>query len=404
MIIYCLIKNELKMLWKDRVALISLFLLPCFFIWFFVQVFTPYLDNKRFSEKFQIALVNEDKTAYSKMLLSQFETASHLKELVKIQETEERKALEMLEKNEVAGIILLPAGFMDSIYTGENKPFVFIGNKEKRAAANLMKHQLLSAANLISAGQSGIITAWRYAYWGGAGEDLLAKLEKQLTYSFTMNSLGRNRVFREETVSFLPKITAAEYFTASLLAVFASFLGFMGMKSLVYEKAPGLRDRLRASPLKMWQILLGKFTASFVLVLVQLVFILLLTSAFFKTYLGSPVVSILVLLAASSFAVAAWATFIAAVSSTVQIADLLGYLGTPLLAIIGGNIYPLIALPDTIKRVSDFTFNKWMASGFTKIFAADPTLSLTPDVWHLMMIGSVLLIISLGILAWPRRK
>ncbi|MBZ4653698.1 MAG: hypothetical protein JG781_1037 [Peptococcaceae bacterium] len=87
------------------------------------------------------------------------------------------------------------------------------------------------------------------------------------------------------------------------------FIGnsFMGMKSLVYEKAPGLRDRLRASPLKMWQILLGKFTASFVLVLVQLVFILLLTSSFFKTFLGSPVVSILVLLAAASFTPQGWA-------------------------------------------------------------------------------------------------
>lgn len=404
MVMYTIIKQELKIFRKDRAAVIMLFTLPFLFIWLFMQAFSPYLYSSRYSEKFAIAIVDNDRTTASKMIVSQFETAVYLQDYVKVHHTDESTALKMLNQNRISGIIIIPPEFISSIYQGENKPFTYIGNKSRQATSDLVKNQLLSATNLVSAGQSGVITVWRYTKWGGGSPELQEQQLNESLYKFTMNSFGRNRIFTAKTVSSIPDVKPAEYFTAALLIVFATFLGIRGMKSLVNEKASGLTNRLRASPVKNWQIIGGKFLVTFLLVVIQIALILLATGIVFDNYLGGPVANMALIVAASAFAVAAWSIFVACISPTPQAADLLGYLGTPLLAMIGGNIYPLVAMPEVIKGLSNFSFNKWAMDGFLKLFAGDPSAPVTNDALMLFITGSMLLAGATGIFTLSGRK
>lgn len=395
MLIFTVIKNELKVFRKDKVSLAVYLGLSLFFIWVFMQIFSPYHYEKRYSEVIELGLVNQDNTALSKMITNQFKTAEGVKDLLKFHDLAEEEALTKLRANELTGVILLPEGFVNSIYWGENKPFIFIGNNSQRAKADLIRYQLNSACNLITAGQSGVITVWRYAKWGGADQALLDQLYNDTVYRFTMSSLGRGRVYASETVSAIPAVGPAEYFTAALLIVFGTFLGIKQTKTLVVEKEAGIFRRLKGTKAGAWQIILGKLGANFIIMLGQLFLVLLISRYFFQNYLGNRFLDLLIITSASALCISAWAIFVAAISPSSQTADLLGYLGTLFLAIIGGNIYPMVALPGYIKSLHGFSFTKYAMEGFLKLFAGSPTASLYHESVILMGFSCTLIFFAI---------
>lgn len=404
MLIFTVIKNEFKVFCKDKVSLGVYLCLTLFFIWVFIQIFSPYHFEKRYSEPIELGLVNKDNTAFSKMITYQFATTDGVKDFLKFHDTSAEQALAKLQKNELAGIILLPEGFVDSIYWGENKPFVFIGNSSQRVKADLIKYQLHSACNLITAGQSGVITVWHFAKRGGANQVLLDKLYNETVYKFTLSSMGRGRVYASETLSSIPRVNPAEYFTAALLVVFSAFLGIKQTKTLVVEKEAGIFGRLKAAQVGAWQIILGKLCANLLIIMGQLLFILLLTHYAFQNYLGNSILDLLIIAGATALCISAWAIFVASISSSVQTADLLGYLGTLFLAIIGGNIYPMVALPEYIKSLHGLSFTKYAMEGFLKLFAGSPTVSLYHELGFLLCFSCVLVLCAVLTMELEWRK
>ncbi|HWJ02704.1 MAG TPA: ABC transporter permease, partial [Verrucomicrobiae bacterium] len=334
----------------------------------------------------------------SRLITRQFETSQALKEYVTVIHANDQEAREMLQDNKVAGVIVIPRDFIASLYEGENKSVKFVGNPQQRMAANLIKNQLVSAANLVSAGQSGVITVWRFTKWGGASYPVVEEQFNKAMLSFTMNSMGRFRLFEEMTVSAIPKVTPAEYFTSALLIIFASFLGMRGMRSLVEEKSNGIWERLKASPVKPWQVVLGKFLAVFLMVFGQIAISFLLTVLIFKNYMGGSLMNALLVLLGSSFAVAGWSMLIAALAPSAQSAELIGYTVTPLMAVVGGNIYPLSSLPEGIRTISGLTFNKWAMDGFLRVFSGERGPMVSNEVLALFAIGlSLVLAASIGL-------
>ncbi len=404
MLVWQICKNELKMFIKDRVALIMLFTLPLLFIWLFMQAFSPYLYDSRYSELFSIAIVDEDNTTLSQMLVNQFQGEEYIEKYVQVHHTDRSTAMDMLEKDEIAGIIIMPEDFTGSIYRGENRSLIYIGNQAQAFTSDLLKGQLESSCQLVSAGQSGVLAVLRSIALGGANADLRDSQLQETVYAFTMDALDRTRIFAEKTVSFIPNVNPSEYFSASLIIVFVAFLSIRGMKSLLDEKEPGMGNRLKSSPLRLWQLIGGKLLASFLVAFVQLIVIVSITGLVFQNYFGGSMLNLCLLFLAAAFAVAAWAMFVAGVSPNPQVASLLGYVGTPVLAIIGGNIYPLVAMPDILKTASQFTLNRWAMDGFLKVFAGDTSFTVGQDVSMLIIIGAVFLVlgtVSFG-LAWKR--
>ncbi len=396
MMVIWIFKHEMKQLLKDRVAAGLLIALPLLFIWLFSLALGPHLNSDRFASKFEIALVDQDDTPGSRMLAQQFETSDYVKGYVKVDHTSEGSALELLRQDRIAGIVLIPAGFIDSVYAGTNKPLTFIANANTRAESDLIKNELTGAADLVSAGQSGIITVWRYTKWGGADQTLADKQFSAAVSSFTLASLARNNVFRLETVSGLPDVTWLEYFTAGLLAVFASFLGLRGVSSFQAERTAGMAQRLQASPLRPWQMVLGKFLALSLLIMGQLVLVVLVTGVMFHNYLGGSLAGMAVISAATAFAASALSLLAASLFHSAQAASLAGYAGSLLLAFAGGNIYPLVDLPEGVRKLSSFVFDRWSMDGFLRVFAGETFMRIAPDALVLLSISGVTLALAAG--------
>ncbi|GEN35674.1 ABC transporter permease [Aneurinibacillus danicus] len=404
MLVKTLILKELTLYWRDRKAIGLLLVLPLFFIWLFVQVLSPYLFSSRYSQAFEIAFVDEDQTFNTKMISRQLEELDYMKGFITVHKTERTQAMRMLETNRIAGAIMIPKGFTASLYSGDNYPVEFIGNRTRKEQADQIKNQLISAMNDLSAGQSAVKAVWHAARDGGASAEQLDRVMKDSVLDFMMRALGRNEIYEEITLSSIPQVSFPEYFTSALAVVFVSFLGIRGSRSLAEEKELGMLDRFRAASVGMWQVFTGKFFGIFLLLWIQTALLVIGASLLFDNYLGAQPASFLFVFTATAFAVASWSFLLAVLGLFSKGTELLGYIGTFFLAIIGGNIYPLFSLSDSLQTASEFTFTRWAMHGMLKIFSGDESLSVWPETRMLLIIGCVLLTIAAILLPFVGRK
>lgn len=386
-----LLKNDIKLFLKDWKACIILLAVPFLFIGFFAWTLTPYLSKSSFAEPFPIALVDNENTTQTRMLTKQLDEMGIFSEILRI---DEAKARQKLSDRSISSIIIIPAGFTESISMGENKPVTVIGSRATPLQSYIVKSLMQSAANQVSAAQSAITTIYHFNQKAGLKGDELEKQFNDSTMQFFLEALSRREVFTqlEGTPQF--NLTPVEYFTAALLVVFIMFAGMPGMKMLVTERSTGITRRLAASPVKMWQIVLSKLITSLLLVVLQFGVIIAMTSVVFNNYWGAPIKSILLLFGGLVLAVSAWSVFVSSIASSPASADVLGNLGILLSAVVGGSIYPLSTMPEFVRQISHLTINRWAMDGFMVLFSGNDALSVAS--YSLVLAGMALALFMLS--------
>ena len=407
-----LTKNDIKLFFSDWKAVILYFGLPFAFVGLFVLSLSPLLEGNKFIEPFNIAIVDKENSLESRMLINQFLSQAGTLEsddedsikLVNFIKTDESNAMKMLEDEDVAGIVIIPDNFVYSMSVGENKPFEVITNASQPLVSNLIKNYMESYADIISASQNGIMTAYVFYSKVATPEEFYNKKYSDVITKFTLKALSRTSVFSMRTESYIPNVTRYEYFTASLLAVFIMFGGIMGIKFTASEKQLGISTRLNISPLTGIEFIAGRFLTVFILSLLQFLSVIIPGGIIFKIYLRTSPFYKLLMFIITVFTVSAWAVFIAVISPTPITADLAGSLGTLLMAAVGGSIYPLTALPDSIKTISYFTINRWAVQGFLEIFSGKLTGGFFVNIAVLAAMGIIYLLLSLPFLKLIQKR
>lgn len=410
--IFIVVKNDMKLFFSDWKAVILFFGLPFSFVSLFVLSLSPLLESNKFIDSFNIAIVDKENTLESRMLINQFLNqgkedsifVDDTETLVAFIKTDESNALEMIKSGKAVGAIIIPEGFVYSMSVGENKPFHVITDSSKPLTSNFIKNYMQSYADLISASQNGIMAAYTYYSKITSAEKFYEDKYPETITKFSLKALSRNEAFISRKVSYIPDVTKYEYFTAALLVVFIMFGGIIGIKFIAGEKQLGINIRLNVSPLRDFELITARVITVFILSLLQFLSILIPGALIFDVYLRGSFIYILIMFIVTVFTVSAWGVFIAMASPTPIAADLVGSLGTLLMAAVGGSIYPLIALPDSIKFLSLFTINRWAVHGFMEIFSGSLSSTFYMDIGILLMMGLVYLGLSVPFLRLVRLK
>ena len=393
-------KNDVRLFLKDWKACLLLLAAPLLFISFFTYALSPYLDKSSFIEPFPIALVDLENTTQTRMLENQLKEISLFSEIRRLSEDE---AMQQLSDQTVGGVIIIPVDFTNSVAVGENRPVTVVGNSAKPLQAYVVKNIIQSAANLVSAAQSAIITIYNYDYKAGlSGAELDARYNNAIMEYF-MEALARNEVFTTVDRQSGYDLSPVEYFTAALIVVFLMFAGMPGMKMLVTERSEGITRRLSAAPVGMWKVILSKLLVSVLLLILQFGLIIAVTSKVFNNYWGAPIKNILILFCGIILAVSAWSLFVAVISSSPASADIIGNLGILLMAVVGGSIYPLSSMPAFIRNLSRLTINRWAMDGFMVLFSGNDAMGTGLYAIVLAAMGCVFLAASVLIMKSMRR-
>lgn len=360
-------------------------------IWLFTQALSSHLFASRFSQPFAIALVDEDQTFNTRLISRQLEETEYLKGFITVQHVTKAEAIRSIERNEIAGAVVIPQGFTASLYSGDNWPIQFIGNPAQQKRSVQMKNELTSAVQYISAGQSAVKAVWYAARDGGASPEQLDRLMKESVMTFMSQALARGELYRERTLTSLPGVKLPEYYTAALGVLFAGFFAVRGSRAFTVEKESGVLRRLYAVPVAWWQVGIGKFIALFGVLLVQIAILFGAAIFLFDVYVGSQWGEIVLLLLSASFVLGAWGMLLGVIGLISRGADVLGYVGTFLLAFLGGCIYPLFSLPEVLQVLGEWTFQHGMMAGLLVIFSGQDGSALMPICGRLLLVGSLLL-------------
>jgi len=396
-----LLKNDIRLILRDWKACVLLLAAPLLFISFFTYALSQYLEKSSFIEPFPIALVDKENTTQTRMLIHQIEDIGIFSHVIVM---DEEDALRYLADKEVGGVIIIPEDFTNSVAIGENRPVTVVGNGVMPLQAYIVKNTAQSAANLVTAAQGAINTIWHYDNKAGLSDSELDARFNEAVMDYMLTALARTAVFESVEAENGSSVTPAEYFTAALIVVFMMFAGMPGMKMLVSERAGGITARLAATPVRMWKVVLSKLLVSIMLLVIQFGIIILMTSRLFNNYWGAPVRDVLILFGAIILAVSAWSVFTASISPTPASADIIGNLGILLMAVLGGGIYPLTSMPESIRRISVLTINRWAMEGFMVLFSGSSVTDTGTHAMVLALMALILFAVSAFMIRFARRR
>lgn len=164
-----------------------------------------------------------------------------------------------------------------------------------------------------------------------------------------------------------PEANGAELAVPGSAVLFGLFAISLVGYGFFREYRWGTADRLRASPLRTSEIVLGKFAAPILTVVLQLISLFVAGTLLFDLEITGSVLGIALVGASFALCLVAAGAALFALCRTYQQLNAIANLVAVLLAGIGGAIVPFETLPEWAQAVAPITPGYWAMEGFTRV-------------------------------------
>jgi ABC-2 type transport system permease protein len=324
--VFAMAIKDLRLLLRDKTGFFFTFFFPLIMAVFFGAMFSGGGGGSGIS----ILLVDEDGTAKSSEFVTLLQEAPELK--VTISERED--AVSRVRRGKSTAYIVLKKGFGDAYGRafGGDPPEIELGVDPARKA------------------EAGLLQGVLAQYAAKRFEKLIASSGGNLSpitidqRQVTVQRAGPNNAF---AISFPQGIIWGIIGCAAAFGI-----------SLVVERTGGTLVRLRMSPLHRSQILAGKALACFLTTMGVAILLLTVAVVVFKVRPNSlPFLGMAVLSSALGFV--GIMMFLSVLGKTEQSAGGIGWAVLLVMAMTGGGMIPLFAMPPWMLNVSHFSPIKW---------------------------------------------
>lgn len=389
--VIALMKKDLKLLFKDKMAVFFTFVFPLMFAFFFGSIFS----NSGGAQGLKVAVTDLDQTETSQAFVQQLKDASEFR----VTEIDEASAKELVRTGKQVAFIILPEGFGENyggLFSGQ-PPEIFVGIDPARTAEagylegslmklgikrfelafsdlNEMVKQLDFSIEDIQLSDD-MPEEWRsllgdfLPQFKELTEQELAKLPQGIeTTGLSFGSGGDNpmmplKMTKEEVL--VQKTGPRNAFSITIpqgviWAIMGCVIGFA--ISLVREKTLGTLDRLAIAPISRTQILAGKALGCFAAQ--AMVVTLLFTIAYFVLDVRFDFIKLLLAVIAAGICFVGVMMFFASITKTEQSVAGMTNAFLILMGMIGGAMIPLFAMPGWMQSISHVSPVKWAILAF----------------------------------------
>lgn len=324
--IYVVVVKEITQIVRDPIALLLMFILPAFLL--FIFGFAINLDIRTIP----LAVLDHDKTENSRVLVDRFITSGYFK--LKQRLSSEDQINWLLDRGEVKAIIKIPANFQREVFKGKTTPVqIIIDGTDNNTATVVMGY-----ARMIMQQHS---------------KDVLFELLR--TNRGTILT-GIPTLDVRPNIWYNPELRSINFMVPGLIGIIMMVVGVVNMSvSIVREKERGTIEAIMVSPLRPFELMLGKIIPYILIAFIDLNLIILLGKFVFHVpfrgnFLLFLFLSFLFLASALSMGL-----FISSIAKTCQVAWLISFLATILPSIIlSGFIFPISNMPKIIQFISYF--------------------------------------------------
>jgi ABC-2 type transport system permease protein len=274
-----------------------------------------------------LAVLDQDRTPASRELLDAYRAADYFRIAYEVASEDEIQGL--IDNGQARAAILIPPGYAQHLAHGETAQIAFILDGSDPTIAGTA----LSAATLIGQARSTRVLTERLAA-RGAGT-LSAALDV------------RTRVW------FNPDLVSAYYMVPGLIGLILQFLTIVLTSSaIVRERERGTIEQLIVTPIRSWELMVGKLAPFVIIAFIDLVEILVFGVLLFSVPINGSIPLLLALSALFLVTTLGIGLFISTVANTQQEAMLTSILFNLPSIFLSGFFYPLEAMPLVLQWIS----------------------------------------------------
>jgi ABC-2 type transport system permease protein len=288
-------------------------------------------------------------------------------------------AIDRLRRDELDGLVVIPAGFDRALRAGEPVEIRFAATPDEGfALRGLIQGPVASQAASIGAARVAV-----EARQGDLDTALAVAASVQERQIAVVTVTADDRPYEAD-------LGAIDQNAYQQLVLFVFITGLTAAVALIQTRQLGVSRRMLATPTGVGQIILGEASGRWFVTLLQGVFLAVATAVLFGVDWGSWIGSGAVILAFSLVAAGA-AMLVGALftnesqASGIAIALSLG------LAALGGSMVPLEVFPDTVRTVAYVTPHAWANDAFDALVrGGEPAGAVASQVLVLLAYAAVL--------------
>ena len=201
----------------------------------------------------RIGVVVREENTVTKMALRYVENMESVSQICDFVQVPEEEGFRLLERREIAALVILPEQLVEGIMNGQNPAVDVIFPQNAQLEAMLFRELTESGARLLRVAQAQIYGAADTAVEYGL-TDRLSVMETEIDSYNLAFALDRLAMYDEETVSATGQMSVLQYYAASGIVLFILLSG-MAVYPVMQQEPPSFQKQLkRQGTGTMWQL------------------------------------------------------------------------------------------------------------------------------------------------------
>jgi ABC-2 type transport system permease protein len=314
-------------------------------------------NSQSASDMLRFGVINHDRSIYSDMLLSYFESSKTFTGFITIVRGNDNYIKNAFKEGALDIYIVIPENFAQSMMVLDHKPIVVNISIHDTIKAIIMNNVLKSYEKYIAAVEANAVGLYDIMEKDGMEQDVIRSTNEKISIDMILTALGREAFFSLQPLTKFPATTVVQYYLNVILVMFWMYAGLYVGFQLIEEVRLGTFIRLKVANISAFQFLTAK-----TLLMTSVLAVLVMLTIQVQTGSSLNFKKCLFAVAVSAFCVN-FAVLLAALFSTTQRYILVGNLLCFFCIVMGGGIIPIQFLPQDIIRISRLTPNYYIMKG-----------------------------------------
>jgi ABC-2 type transport system permease protein len=277
-----------------------------------------------------LAVFDQDRGPAARRLLDAYQAADYFRLAYSVNSEEELRNL--IENGQARAAMIIPPDYGSQVESNGTGHVVFILDGSDPSVAT----NSLAAARLIAQQQATEILL-----------DRLAKVGQSME--------GKIPVEVHTTVWYNPDMVSAHFMVPGVIAmVLYAVTSILTASTVVRERERGTIEQLIVTPIRSWELLIGKLMPYAILAFIDTLEVLVLGSLIFKVPIRADLALVLLLSGLFLLVGLGIGLLISTVSNTQQEAVLLAFFSLMPSIFLAGFLFPLSAMPKVLQWISVF--------------------------------------------------
>ena len=363
--ILSMLKKEFKQIFRTREMMAIIFGVPLAQMVILGYTITNEVKN------ISLLIADIDRSTISREIIQSFEHTDRFRIIGYEYEYDQQRIKEAIQNWEAQLVIIIPANFgRDLIRNSKPELQLLVDGLDGNSAGIALGYA------------QGILYQWAETYLN--------------SFSIKPAVLNAPQIAMQERVWYNLNLDNAQYMIPGIVVVLVSIISMMlsGI-NLVREKELGTLEQLMVTPLKRYQLLLGKIVPFLILTFIEMAVVMTAAQLIFSVKVQGSYLLLALLAFLFLFTTLGLGIFVSTITSTQQQAMFVAWFFMVFMLMMGGFFIPIINMPPILQKITYLNPMRYFLSILRDIFQKGSALRyLMIDIIPMTLYGFLIFTIS----------